>query len=247
MSETDITLYAIVALLPLSAGMVVVQVNPYHALVIRGILGAIAALVYALLGAADVALTEALVGTMLAITLYAVAVRSSLLMRLGIVQPSAQPLPQLQPSRRLETPQPEAAPPATITTLEPETQAAVPIAPSPTPLAFSLESYLEPSLESLLVNLRRALDKRHLRLELVPYPDAQALQQALQQKEVHAICTRSRSVAGGESDPETAPPTVTPPAYYTQIRVRRLYEILQAELPEPAVLTYAPVPNREEP
>lgn len=78
--------YLITALLPLTACMLVFQVNPYHALVIRGILGAIAALVYALLGAADVALTEALVGTMLAITLYAVAVRSSLVMRIGVLK-----------------------------------------------------------------------------------------------------------------------------------------------------------------
>lgn len=49
------------------------------------VFGAIAALIYALLGAADVALTEALVGTMLSITLYAVAVRSSMSMRLGIL------------------------------------------------------------------------------------------------------------------------------------------------------------------
>ena len=76
---------AIAFLLPLSATMVVTQVNPYHALVIRGILGAIAALLYALLGAADVALTEALVGTMLSITLYAIAVRSSMSMRLGVL------------------------------------------------------------------------------------------------------------------------------------------------------------------
>jgi uncharacterized MnhB-related membrane protein len=61
----DSYVYIIVALLPLAASMVVLQVNPYHALVIRGILGAVAALVYAVLGAADVALTEALVGTML--------------------------------------------------------------------------------------------------------------------------------------------------------------------------------------
>ena len=61
----DSYIYAIVALLPLAAVMLTVQVNPYNALVIRGILGAIAALVYAVLGAADVALTEALVGTML--------------------------------------------------------------------------------------------------------------------------------------------------------------------------------------
>jgi putative multicomponent Na+:H+ antiporter subunit B len=86
MNNDEFYIYAITALLPLTACMLVFQVNPYHALVIRGILGAIAALVYALLGAADVALTEALVGTMLAITLYAVAVRSSLVMRLGVLK-----------------------------------------------------------------------------------------------------------------------------------------------------------------
>lgn len=86
---------AIALLLPVTAGMVVTQVNPYHALVIRGILGAVAALVYALMGAADVALTEALVGTMLSITLYAIAVRSSLSLRLGILAPVAEtPSPQ---------------------------------------------------------------------------------------------------------------------------------------------------------
>jgi putative multicomponent Na+:H+ antiporter subunit B len=81
----DLYLLVIVALLPLSAIMLTVQVNPYNALVIRGILGAVAALVYSVLGAADVALTEALVGTLLAITLYAVAVRSSLVMRVGVL------------------------------------------------------------------------------------------------------------------------------------------------------------------
>lgn len=82
----DNYIYAIVALLPLAALMLTLQVNPYNALVIRGILGAIAALVYVVLGAADVALTEALVGTMLAITLNAVAVRSSLVMRIGVLK-----------------------------------------------------------------------------------------------------------------------------------------------------------------
>lgn len=79
-------IYIIIALLPLTAIMSVSQVNPYHALVVRAILGAVAALVYVVLGAADVALTEALVGTMLAITLYVIAVRSSLVMRLGILR-----------------------------------------------------------------------------------------------------------------------------------------------------------------
>ena len=66
--------------------MLVTQTNPYHALVIRGVLGAIAAMVDAVLGAADVALTEALMGTMLSITLYAIAVRSSLVLRLGVIE-----------------------------------------------------------------------------------------------------------------------------------------------------------------
>jgi putative multicomponent Na+:H+ antiporter subunit B len=77
-------IYVIVALLPLTSLMLVLQVNPYNALVMRAIVGAIATLVYVVLGAADVALTEALVGTMLAVTLYAIAIRSSLVMRLGI-------------------------------------------------------------------------------------------------------------------------------------------------------------------
>lgn len=85
----DSYVYIIVALLPLAAAMVIFQTNPYHALVIRGILGAIAALVYTVLGAPDVALTEALVGTLLAISLYAVAVRSSLVLRLGILKDEA--------------------------------------------------------------------------------------------------------------------------------------------------------------
>ncbi len=84
----DIYMIAIVGLLPLTAGMLVTQVNPYHALIIRGILGAVAALVYVLFGAADVALTEALVGTMLSITLYAVAVRSSMSVKLGVLDGS---------------------------------------------------------------------------------------------------------------------------------------------------------------
>jgi putative multicomponent Na+:H+ antiporter subunit B len=89
--ELDGIVLAIAVLLPVSASLVVVQKNPYQALVMRGILGGLAALIYALLGAADVALTEALVGTMLSITLYAVAVRSSLTLRVGILASSPTP------------------------------------------------------------------------------------------------------------------------------------------------------------
>lgn len=87
---SDTYIYFIIALLPLSACMLVLQTNPYNALVIRGVLGAIAAMVYSILGAADVALTEALMGTMLAITLYAVAVRSSMVLRLGVLEEAAE-------------------------------------------------------------------------------------------------------------------------------------------------------------
>jgi putative multicomponent Na+:H+ antiporter subunit B len=84
-------LLPITALLPLTAILLVAQSNPYQTLVLRGILGAVAALVYALLGAADVALTEALVGTLLSTTLYAVALRSSMVLRLGCADPQEVP------------------------------------------------------------------------------------------------------------------------------------------------------------
>lgn len=76
--SSDVVTIAIVALMPLTALLLVLQTNPYRALIVRGVLGALAALIYALLGAADVALTEALVGTLLSMTLYAIAIRSSL-------------------------------------------------------------------------------------------------------------------------------------------------------------------------
>ncbi|MEP0754720.1 DUF4040 domain-containing protein [Trichocoleus sp. Lan] len=85
----DSYIYVITALMPLSALMLILQANPYHALVIQGIQGAVATLVFAVLGAADVALTQALMGTLLAITLYAIAVRSSLVMRLGVLEDGA--------------------------------------------------------------------------------------------------------------------------------------------------------------
>jgi putative multicomponent Na+:H+ antiporter subunit B len=93
-------LLPITALLPLTAILLVGQSNPYQTLVLRGILGAVAALIYALLGAADVALTEALVGTLLSTTLYAVALRSSMVLRLGCQDPGAMPSPLQQQLRR---------------------------------------------------------------------------------------------------------------------------------------------------
>lgn len=90
----DSYIYLIAVLLPVSSTVLLCQTNPYRALVIRGIVGAIAALIYTVLGAADVALTEALVGTLLSVMLTAVAVRSSLVFRLGVLQEEAERLEQ---------------------------------------------------------------------------------------------------------------------------------------------------------
>ena len=190
----DIYIYVIVALLPLSACMVVFQVNPYNALVIRGILGAVAAMVYAVLGAPDVALTEALVGTMLAITLYAIAVRSSLVMRLGVLQDEAS------------------------------------------------KADGDRHFQQLMDELRTIVGKRHLRLELVPYTNMQALHRALIDKEVHATCTPSQPkeqdslVHGDEKQ-----------SYHTKTRIQRLYEIMQSELSSPStILIYVNTSNSGE-
>lgn len=190
----DSYIYVIVALLPLAAVMLTVQVNPYNALVIRGILGAIAALVYAVLGAADVALTEALVGTMLATTLYAVAVRSSLVMRIGVLKDE--------------------------------------LSETNDPHPFAL----------LIADLRTIASKYHLRLELLPYPDPQSLDQALMEKEVHATCMER-----SQPDIQDSALKSEPQPYHTAIRIRRLYNILQTELISAATrLTYIPVPDSGE-
>lgn len=173
MSEGEIYIYAIAALLPLTSLMLVLQVNPYSALVIRGILGAIAALLYAVLGAPDVALTEALVGTMLAITLYAVAVRSSMVVRLGVLAKEE----------------------------ENETR------------------------QHLLEELRKIVNKRQMRLELMDYKEGEELHTALNNKEIHATCL------GEEKDDGLH--------YCIVIRSQRLYEMVETELSPPeADLTY---------
>ncbi|MFQ4139827.1 DUF4040 domain-containing protein [Nodosilinea sp. PGN35] len=174
--------YAIILLLPLAAAMVIVQQNPYQALVMRGILGAVAALVYAMLGGADVALTEALVGTMLAITLYAVAVRSSLVMRLGVLEGEG--------------------------------------------VKDSLQ------WQPLLDYLRAMLKRYQLRLELVPYADKAALQQALAEKAIHSSCLNVGALDWGQGDGPLYPITsLDRPPYQICTRVPRLYEIFSLELP----------------
>ncbi|MBD2205255.1 DUF4040 domain-containing protein [Calothrix sp. FACHB-1219] len=192
MNDTYIS--AITALLPLAASMVVTQANPYHALVIRGILGAVAALLYALLGAADVALTEALVGTMLAITLYAVAVRSSLVMRLGVLTQEL----------------------------------------SPTDKDTLAKVAADPDLWQLIADLRKIFRKWHMRVELVPYPNTQALERALIEKEVHATCVPAKQIDSADMSSFD-----TNQLCHTTVRLKRIYEIIQTELTSPATtLTY---------
>ncbi|CEJ45597.1 DUF4040 domain-containing protein [Umezakia ovalisporum] len=183
----DSYVYVITALLPLSAFMLVLQVNPYNALVIQGILGSVAALVFAVLGAADVALTQALMGTLLAITLYAIAVRSSLVVRLGILSQGA-------------------------------TEEA------------------EDDFEQLINELRTMFSKHYLRLELVPYTNTQALNRALMDKEVHTTCRKRWPLEHCDQDQGQL--------YHTVTRVKRIYDIMEAELSSPlTILTYVNVPN----
>lgn|GEM_PF-5867444 len=74
---------ALAALLPATALATVIQKRPLHAILARGMLGVSAALLYGILGAPDVALTEALMGTLLTVLLYLVAVRSAMTVKIG--------------------------------------------------------------------------------------------------------------------------------------------------------------------
>ena len=80
-----------VPLLPVTALITVLQQRPYFALISRGIMGGVAVMVYATFGAADVALTEALVGTLLTVVLFAIAVRTSLAVRIGVLKAEGEP------------------------------------------------------------------------------------------------------------------------------------------------------------
>ena len=70
-------------------GLALVRCNdPWKALVLRSSLGGFASLLYATYGAVDVAVTEALVGTLLSTLLYTVAIKSTTTFRL-LQQPQA--------------------------------------------------------------------------------------------------------------------------------------------------------------
>ncbi|MGK7898001.1 MAG: DUF4040 domain-containing protein [Xenococcus sp. (in: cyanobacteria)] len=198
----DKYIYVIVALLPKTSAILLFETNPYNALILRGILGGVAALVYAVLGAADVSLTEALVGTMLAVTLYVIAVRSSLVMRLGIIAEKSNvdlDLELVNTTANQEIPEKDNSTATDKVTYN------------------NLKKHQDNYQEELLANLRKVIKNYHLRLELVEYANSQVLEEALITKEVHAICSKLT-----ESDNQ--------PSYLTKIRVHRLFEILQTEL-----------------
>jgi putative multicomponent Na+:H+ antiporter subunit B len=79
----DWVLAGFVALLPITALATVLQKRPLHAILARGMMGASAALIYGMMGAPDVALTEALMGTLLTVLLYLIAVRSAMTAKIG--------------------------------------------------------------------------------------------------------------------------------------------------------------------
>ncbi|MCU0545241.1 MAG: DUF4040 domain-containing protein [Oscillatoriaceae cyanobacterium Prado104] len=187
----DSYIYVLVALLPLISCMVMFQVNPYHALALRGLLGAVAAMIYAVLGAGDVALTEALMGTLLSITLYAVAARSSLVLNVGVLEEES--------------------------------------------IAKGGENS---HFHQLIDDIRALAGKHQMRLEVMPYANQQALQQALIDKEIHATCERnSRQLLSIDLASEI-------PLYHTTTRVQRIYEIMENELaPSATTLTYISLPE----
>jgi len=204
-SNYDSYVYAIAVLLPISASMLVFQTNPYKALVIRGILGAVSALVYTVLGAADVALTEALVGAFLATMLHAVAVRSSLVLRLGVVEGVAIAHDLEEELDKLKLPFEQLKQP--LDPLDPQID----------------EQYNNPipisDFEKLIDALKKTFSKYYMRVELVPYENEIELAQALMDKNVHA--TLHDSELKNQEDAAAK-------SYQIKIRLHRLYEIMQA-------------------
>lgn len=74
-----------------------------------------------------------------------------------------------------------------------------------------------------------------MQVELIPYAEREELDQALINKEVHAICIRSTPDNASSDFPNNF-------SYQTQVRLPRLYEIIKNELDDSAAtltqLTY---------
>ena len=72
---TFASLLAFELILPFLGILLIRSKSPTQALIYRSFLGSIAALIYSLVGAPDVALTEVLVGTLLSTLIYIVSIR----------------------------------------------------------------------------------------------------------------------------------------------------------------------------
>ncbi|MGL5510985.1 MAG: DUF4040 domain-containing protein [Microcoleaceae cyanobacterium] len=170
---TDLYIYIIAALLPLTAYLTVIQANPYQAMIMRGILGSIAALLYAIWGAADVALTEALMGTLLSVTLYAITVRSSLVMNLGLIEEEYQQF-LVKTGKKSKIDQSENADNnLSDITLN--------------------ENYIN-DLEKLIGEFQTVLNQYYMRLEIFTYADQASLENALIAEKVHGIVYQSKQL-----------------------------------------------------
>jgi putative multicomponent Na+:H+ antiporter subunit B len=209
-SSYDGYVYAIAVMLPISASMLVFQTNPYKAIVMRGILGAVSALVYTVLGAADVALTEALVGAFLATMLYAVAVRSSLVLRLGVVEEVAiahnleEELDKLNFSfEQLDQSFNQQIDVQEELEKSEQLNERIPISAD---------------FEKVINVLKSTFSKHYMRVELVPYENESELEQALINKIVHATLHNLEDQEGSQTS-------------FSQIKIRlpRLHEIMQAD------------------
>lgn len=88
MKIDDLLLLLVALLLPLTALFVIWEGPFLNAVVARGLFGLVAALVYALMGAPDVALVEVLMGALLVTLLYVVVFNRSREVRVGLLDES---------------------------------------------------------------------------------------------------------------------------------------------------------------
>ncbi len=210
-SSYDGYVYAIAVMLPISASMLVFQTNPYKAIVMRGILGAVSALVYTVLGAADVALTEALVGAFLATMLYAVAVRSSLVLRLGVVEEVAIAHDVEEELDKLNLPFEQLDQPFNQQIDEQDQELEK-------PEQLNDRIPISADFEKVIDVLKSTFSKHYMRVELVAYENESELEQALIDKIVHATLHNLEDQEGSQTS-------------FSQIKIRlpRLHEIMQAD------------------
>jgi putative multicomponent Na+:H+ antiporter subunit B len=222
---TDLYIYIIAALLPLTAYLTVIQSNPYQVMIMRGILGSIAALLYAIWGAADVALTEALMGTLLAVTLYAITVRSSLVMNLGVIEEEYQQFLG-KTEKKLKIHQPENLDDHSNHNSDGDNLQGN-LQQGNLQQDDSSDKHLKNihsnDLEKLIGQFQTILNQYYMRLEIFTYADQTSLEEALKTEKVHGIVHRTKQLDNQQIDHHFP--------YLTKLRIRRLYEIMTDQLP----------------